>query len=207
MILAAVFAFLQWRKVGSASLLMTIGWITALVGLVLIYSMAMTYLLPTQPAWNSFATPINLYLATLLLGILGAAVVLMASYARNQDRDAALDGFVKNTLQTIAISGIVLLGLEFLVLPLYMAYLSTQGSAAIQSLSLMFNDYGAVLVFRLIFVFAGAGVLAAYLYRKASISNDVKMLANPAYSAFVLVMLGEVLGRFLFYATHYRIGV
>ncbi len=206
MILTAVFAFLQWRKIGSASLLVIIGWITAVVGLVLVYCMGMTYMLPAQPAWNSLATPVNFYLAALLLGVVGTAAALVAVYARIQ-KNAALDEFVKLTLQNLAITGIVLLGLEFLVLPLYLVFLSTQGTAAIHSLGSMFNVYSVVLAFRLILVFVGAGLLAAYLFRKASASGNEKMLANLAYSAFALVLLGEVLARFLFYATHYRIGI
>jgi len=206
LILAAVFAFLQWRKAG-AQLLTIIGWITAFVGLVVLYCMGMTYMLPAQPAWNTLATPINFYLAALLLGALGTAVVLLVSYARMQDKGADVEGFVRNTLQTIAVVGIVLLGLEFLVLPLYMGFLSTQGVAALHSLGLMFSDYGVLLALRVIFVFAGAGVLAAYLFRRASISGNPKILANLAYGAFALVLLGEILARFLFYATHYRIGV
>jgi len=206
MILTVVFAFLQWRKIGSAGLLMTIGWITAIVGLVLIYCMGMTYMLPAQPAWNTLATPINFYLAALLLGVLGTGAVLVASYAMMK-KDVALDEFIKSTFQMIAIAGIVLLGLEFLVLPLYMAFLSTQGTAALHSLSLMFNAYGVVLAFRLILVFAGAGLLGTYLYRRASVFSGEKTLANLAYSAFALVLLSEILARFLFYATHYRIGI
>jgi anaerobic dimethyl sulfoxide reductase subunit C (anchor subunit) len=206
MILTAVFAFLQGRKFGTTNVLITIGWIAAAVGLVLIYCMGMTYMLPAQPAWNSLATPINFYLASLLLGVLGTAAALMAGYARIQKKNAEMDDFVKSTLQMIAIAGIVLLGLEFLVLPLYLAFLSTQGTAAIHSLGLMFNVYGVLLAFRLIFVFAGAGVLAAYLYRKAAAGGE-KTLATLTYSAFALVLLGEVLARFLFYATHFKIGI
>lgn len=211
MILTAVFAFLQWRKIGSTGLLITIGWITAAVGLVLIYCMGMTYMLPAQPAWNSLATPFNFYIATLLLGVLGTAVALIAFPPTAQDtkkkKTPAPDEFLKSTFQALAIGGIVLLGLEFLVLPLYMAFLSTQGTAAIHTLSMMFTSYGVVFALRLIFVFAGAGVLAAYLYRNASVPEGEKRLTNLAYTAFVLVLLGEILARFLFYATHYRIGI
>lgn len=207
MILTAVFSFMQWRKIGTPSALMIVGWIAAAVGVVLIYCMGMTYMLPAQPAWHTLATPVNFYLTALLLGVMGTAVMLMISYARIQKKNTALDGFVKSTLQYIAISGIVLLGLQFLVLPLYMAFLSTQGAAAIRSLNMMFNEYGVLLAFRLILVFAGAGVLAAYLFRKASVSGGEKTLANLTYSAFALVLLGEILARFLFYATQYRIGV
>lgn len=206
MVLTAAFAFLLWRKAGSPALRNILGWVTAVVGLGLIYFMGMTYMLPVQPAWNTLATPVNFYLTTFLLGVLGTVAMLMFGYAQHA-KDAAVAGVIKNVLQTLALAALVLVGLQFLVLPLYMAYLSTQGPAAIRSLDMMFNDYGAVLALRILFVFAGAGVLAAYLYRKASLPDTDGSLPNMAYSAFALVLLGEILSRFLFYATHYRIGV
>lgn len=206
MILTAVFAFLQWRKIGSAALLTVVGWITVVTGVALVYCMGMTYMLPVQPAWHTLATPVNFYLTSLLLGVLGTAVFLVVVSARMQ-KDAATEEFVNGALRAIAISAIVLLGAQFVVLPIYMAFLGTQGPAAVQTLKSLFNDYAVILGVRVFLVFAGAGVLAAYLHRKASGSGNETVLTDLTYGAFVLVLFGEVLARFLFYATHYRIGV
>lgn len=206
-VVLAVYALLLWRKIGSEGLQSIIGWITALIGLFLVYCTGVVYLLPAQPAWNTLATPVTFFVTALLLGVLGAATALMLSYAKLQKKDAALQEFVKNTLQWIAVAAIILLGIEFLVLPIYLAYLSTQGTAALQTLNLLVGSYGATLALRLLLVFAGAGVLAAYLYLNASIAGQEKSLATLAYSAFALVLISEILGRFLFYATHFRIGV
>lgn len=206
-VVLAVYALLLWRKIGSEGLQSVIGWITALIGLFLVYCTGVVYLLPAQPAWNTLATPVTFFVTSLLLGVLGAATALMLNYARVQKKDAALQEFVKNTLQWIAVVAIILLGIEFLVLPIYLAYLSTQGTAALYTLNLLVGSYGTTLAIRLLLVFGGAGVLAAYLYRNASMAGQEKSLAALAYSAFVLVLIGEILGRFLFYATHFRIGV
>jgi anaerobic dimethyl sulfoxide reductase subunit C len=206
-IVAGIYTLLQWRKIGTEGLRTALGWISALIGLVLVYSMGMAYMLPTQPAWNTVATPITFFVASLLLGVLGAATALMANYAKIQKKEAALKVFVQSMLQWIALVGIFLLGIEFLVMPIYIAYLSTQGTAALQTLNMLVNSYGIALGFRLLLAFVGAGVLGAYLYRNASIPGGEKMVATLAYSAFVLVLVSEILGRFLFYATHYRIGV
>ncbi|MHB8779414.1 MAG: dimethyl sulfoxide reductase anchor subunit family protein [Anaerolineales bacterium] len=203
----AVYALLLWRKIGSEGFQSVIGWITALTGLFLIYCTGVVYLLPAQPAWNTLATPVTFFVTALLLGVLGAATALMLNYAKVQKKDAALQEFVKSTLQWIAIAAIILLGIEFLVLPIYLAYLGTQGTAALQTLNLLVGSYGSTLALRLLLVFAGAGVLAAYLYRNASMAGQEKLLATLTYSAFALVLISEILGRFLFYATHYRIGV
>ena len=204
---AAIYAFLYWRMIGSEMLRSVWGWITAVIGLALIYSMSMTYMLPAQPAFNTFATPVTFFAAMLLLGVLGFATLLMVGYGRMQNKGAALEPVVGKSLQWIGLAAIVLLGVELVVLPIYMAYLSTQGSAALKSLSLMAGDYGPILVIRLVLVILGAGVLAAYIFRKAEVVDTEKVLTAYVYGAFALVLLSEVLGRFLFYATQYRIGV
>ena len=204
---ATIYTFLYWRKLGSESLRAACGWVAAIIGLVLIYAMSMTYMLPAQPAMNTFATPVLFFAATLLLGVLGFATILMIANSRIQKKNAAHQALVGKTLQWTAFAALVLLGIEFLVMPLYMAYLSTQGAAALKSLNLMVGTYGVVLVLRLILVFVGAGILAAYVYRNAAMVGGEKVLATYVYGAFALVLLSEILGRFLFYATQYRIGI
>lgn len=206
-VLAGIYTFIQWRKIASEGLRASIGWLTALVGLVLLLCMSATYMLPTQPAWNTFATPVNFYTTALLLGVLGATSALLANYARIQKKGSPLQDLLRNTLKVLAVAAIILMGIEFLVLPIYMAYLSTQGSTALQTLNLLIDSYSVALIVRLVLVFAGAGVVATYLYNNASGAAKESVLATLAYSAFVLVLVSEVLGRFLFYATHYRIGI
>ncbi len=206
-ILVGIYALLQWQKITTEGVRAAIGWLTALVGLVLLGCMSATYMLPAQPSWNSFATPANFYTTALLLGVLGAASALLANYVRISQRAASLEAALRSTLQGLAIAAIVLVGIEFLVLPIYLAYLSTQGAPALHTLSSLVGTYAFALVSRLILVFVGAGLLAAYLYNSASKAAKESVLANLTYSAFVLVLVSEVLGRFLFYATHYRIGI
>jgi anaerobic dimethyl sulfoxide reductase subunit C len=201
---AAIYTYMQWRKVGSEGARTAVGWIAAVLAFAYIYAMSMVYMLPTQPAWNTLSTPLTFFAGSLLLGALAMAMALVTALDGISREGADL---VRTLLQGLAITAIVLLGIQFLVLPIYLAYLSTQGSAGLQSLNMMISSYGGVLFFRLLLIFAGAGVLASYLYRNASVTGKEKTLATLAYSAFVLALVGEVLGRFLFYATHYRIGI
>lgn len=210
-IAAALFTLLQWRKIGSSGMRTVIGWIAAVIGLVQTYAMGMVYMIRTQPAWNTPATPITFFVTSLLLGVLAVAVALLINYNVNLKKDSKASEkqleLLRGALQGIAISAIVLLGIEFLVLPVYMAYLATQGAAALESLQMMTGTYGVALVVRLLFVFVGVGLLAAYLYRDASSAGKEKTMVALVYSAFVLVLAGEVMGRFLFYATHVGIGL
>jgi hypothetical protein len=60
---------------------------------------------------------------------------------------------------------------------------------------------------RLALIFAGAGILGFFVYQAASVPGRERVLGNLALSAFVLVLVAEVVGRFLFYATHVGIGL
>ena len=176
-IVIGIYALLQWRKVGSEGLRATLGWISALTGIALVYCMGMAYMLPAQPAWNTFATPVTFFVTALLLGVLAAATALMLNYAKVQKKDVALQEFVKSSLQWIAVAAIILLGIEFLVLPLYLAYLSTQGTAALHILNLLVSPHGPTLALPLFLVFAGAAVLRSSLLRNAD-SGQEKSLAR-----------------------------
>ena len=207
-VVAVVYAFLQWRKIGSNSLRNVIGWIGAIIGIVLTYAMPMVYMLRTVPVWNTPITVITFCVTALLLGTLGAAAALAVNYFIIQKHDLKASSkrleLLREVVQSTTIAAIILLGVEFLVLPLYMAYL---GAAAMESLKLMMGTYGLVLVIRLLLVFGGAGVLATYLFRTASSAGKERLMATLVYSAFVMVLVGEVMGRFLFYATNLRVGL
>jgi anaerobic dimethyl sulfoxide reductase subunit C len=64
-----------------------------------------------------------------------------------------------------------------------------------------------LMAIRLVLVFLGAGVFGLFLYRTALSAGREKMIANLIYSAFALVLVAEVIGRFIFYASHVQIGL
>ncbi len=82
--LVVVFAFLHWRRLGSAALREALGWITSLVGLLLVFIMSNVYTFPTQPAWDTPATPVSFFVTTLLLGCLAVGATFVASNAKVQ---------------------------------------------------------------------------------------------------------------------------
>jgi anaerobic dimethyl sulfoxide reductase subunit C (anchor subunit) len=208
----AVFAFMQWRKIGSPQVRNVLALLVAAVGLVLVYAMASVYRLPTIPAWDTLATPVSFYITTFLLGSLavGAAFVVSYWYMRRKEKEekGAQTSILATTLRWIALLAIVLLGLEFVVIPLYIAWLASQTSAAAaESVSIILNQNGLIFALRLILVFLGAGVFAAFVYQGATSESRVRVVGNLAIVAFVLVLVAEVLGRYLFYASMVRVGI
>jgi anaerobic dimethyl sulfoxide reductase subunit C (anchor subunit) len=197
------FALMQWRKIGSFALRNAVAWIASAIGVVLVFSMAMVYMIPTRPSWNAVTTPISFYVTTLLLGVLamGAAFVANYWYVQRKNPGCASDQCVllRDSLRWFAISSIVLLGCQFVVVPLALAFMSLNG--ALGSAAMMAGEFGVVFVLRLVLVFVGAGVLGIFVYRTAQNPGQENLMGALAYAAFVLVLVGEVLGRFLFYAT------
>ncbi len=70
-----VFAVMQWYKIGSAGLRKLVAFVTAGLGVALVWSMASIYgTLKAVPAWNSWFTPLQFAATTLILGSLLVAV-------------------------------------------------------------------------------------------------------------------------------------
>jgi anaerobic dimethyl sulfoxide reductase subunit C (anchor subunit) len=210
-VVVAVFALMQWRKSGPFGLRNIIAWIAALVGLALVYSQSRIYMLVSQPAWNTLATPILFYATTLLLGSLAMGAAFVANYAYVQRKEPGCADvqceLMRGALRWIAIASIILVGVELIVYPLYLGYLASNGSAAASSAKLMVGPFGLIFAIRLVLAFLGAGVFGVFLYQNATSAGKEKILSYLAYSAFVIVLVSEVMGRLLFYATSYRIGV
>ena len=210
-VVGAAFAFMQWKKISTPTVRNIIAVIAALIGLVLVFIMSQVYQIRTVPAWNTIATPITFFTTTFLLGTLavGAAYVANYGYLRRKDADCVemQCSLLHKTLRWLMIAAIVLLGIEFLVAPMYVAYLASLGGAAATSAGMMVGKFGLVFALRLILVFLGVGVLSVFIFQNAAVEGKDQVLGYLTYAAFALVLVGEVLGRFLFYATYVRVGI
>lgn len=209
-VLAAVFAILQWFKVGPRILRIVIGWLAGLVGLVLVYAMAMVYfVLKAQPAWNNLATPVSFFTTALLLGGLAMGAALVANHAivakRKPASAEAQSQLTRSSLRWIAIFGVVLLGVEIVVTPLYLVSLATGVPQAVETAKMIAGPLGTMFILRIILAFLGAGVIGFFIYQTALKAERAKWLATMAYVAFVLVLVAEVLGRLVFYSS--RVGI
>lgn len=210
--LGGLFAIMQWRKLASFTLRNVIAVLAALTGIALVFSMSQVYMIEAQPAWNTIATPISFFTTTLLLGVLSVGAAYVANYRYVQREDPACAQvqceLLRGSLRWFSIAAMILLGIEIVVVPLQIAYLAgATESAAVASAQLVYEQYGLVLGLRLALVFIGAGILALFVYRNAVSPDRERIMGNLAYSAFALVFISELLGRFIFYMAHVRIGI
>ena len=196
--------------------------LTAAAGLAFLGCQTAIYLLPAQPAWNSFATPAGFGGTALRLGILGvAAGLVVRSLTAGVDEPAQADpigggGTSAAPLRGLALAGIAALALEFVVVPLHLASLAANPlPAAAASVERLTGDYGGVLVLRLGLLGAAAAALGGVLaisrrpFAPARpTGSSAQRLAFPlTCGAFALTAASEVCGRFLFYAMQVRVGI
>ena len=185
--------------------------LAAAAGLAFITCQTAIYLLPAQPAWNSFATPAAFGGTALRLGILGVAAGLVGR--RLEDADDPAAGPVTASaglLRGLALAGILALALEFVVVPLHLAALAGEPSAAAAaSAQRLTGDYGGVLWLRLGLLAAAATALGGVvaLARAPLPPSRHRLAAALTSGALGLVLVSEVCGRFLFYAMQVRVGI
>lgn len=210
--LGAVFAFMQWRKIASAAVRSLLAVIVTLIGLFLVFSMSQVYMLETHPAWNTVATTVQFYATTFLLGALAVGSAFVANYAYLKTKDPgcaeAQCGLVRDALKWISVVSVLFLGLELVTVPLQLSNLAALSNTAAQgSAAMLYSEFGVLFGLRLALVFLGAGLLGVFIYRYATQPGKEKLMGNLAYLAFVLVLVSEVIGRFLFYAASVKIGI
>ena len=213
--LGFLFAAAQWFKWGTTRLRQALALATAAVGLGLVYAMSMIYYsLVTVPAWHTWATPAQFFTTAFLLGALAVGTAFMGAvmWRRRQaaragttaTTDEGTRALLTSTLKGIGVAAVLLLGVEFLIIPLHISNLSAAGGAAAQSAEVF---TGGWFVARLLLVFLGAGLLAVFLVRAATTRANPRTLAVLTTTAFALVLAGELLGRSQFYDTMTRIGM
>ncbi|MFF0745518.1 dimethyl sulfoxide reductase anchor subunit family protein [Streptomyces sp. NPDC004111] len=205
----------QWFRWGGAGLRRALTALAALAGLVLVHAMSMIYYsLVTVPAWHNWRTPVAFHTTALLLGTLVVATALALTARFRPQSDPAAEPEpepepprrpLTALLNGLALTAIVLLGVEFVTVPLHVSALSSEGGVAAESASVY---SGAWFVARLVLVFLGAGLLAALLHRFTGPARiRPTRLAALASTAFALVLVGEFIGRSQFYESMIRIGM
>ena len=140
---------------------------------------------------------------------MGAAFVANYAYMQMQKQIGVetQGALLRDSLRWFAIASIVLLGIELVVVPLQIANIAAGTTYAAQASAELYSQNGLVLGLRLALVFLGAGILGVFIYQNALSAGREKVMGILAYTAFALVLISEVLGRFLFYVTHVRIGL
>ncbi len=196
---------------GRETLKSVLGWVAIVLGCVAIYCMAHIYLLPTQAAWNTPITIYTFFSTAVLLGALAMAAILVLDLKfleiRKLEEPAARVEIVHRSLRWLAVVAFVMAWVVIALNVFQILALRSQGGIAQISLDLLLDLYQPLWVLRFVTLLAGVGWLVVTVALNLWKKNTAKDLTMPVYMACLLVLIGEILGRFLFYATHVRLGI
>ncbi|MEA4900976.1 dimethyl sulfoxide reductase anchor subunit family protein [Desulfitobacterium sp.] len=188
LILWFVFWWLSRKGKESSAL----GWITALVGLAAVFSMANIYSSSVRPAWDNGNTYIAFFGATFAMGVLGASSAIIYGM-----QGSALSSTLTKSLKNMGYLGAAAVLLPLLSLPVFISGLKGGEAAAVASAQILTGSM-AMLVISAVLLVLGIALLLHALFK-----GDPKVkstFANLIYVALVLVLIGEFMCRYLFYA-------
>jgi len=161
--------------------------VSQILGIVFVWAMTRVYQIDTVPTWYTGYTTLAFFLTLFLGGPLLAALLLRVAKAP-----------FKSAL-TASVSVLALLA-SAAVIVLQSNELATIHSS-VQRASALLPDYGSLQVWRLVLVAAGLGCWICPLVRR----QEPKTLA--LFAGIILLVLGELLGRGLFYGLHMTAGM
>lgn len=203
--------YLQWYRKGNWNLKTSVGWLAIALGFITVYCMGRIYLLPTQAAWDTVETIPSYFGSMLILGVMAIAAILIMDLRFSELRlGREMTGariLVDEAVRRLAIAALVIL-VPVLFLNMYHLYNLRTGSALAQaSHELLMGLYKPLLFARFLMLLLGVGGLFFPVFLMKRTTKPVQEFFTPIYLACLLVIIGEVLGRFLFYASHIRIGL
>ncbi len=192
-------------------LITNLGWLAIVFGLVVVYCMANIYILPSQAAWNLMTTLLSFFATTLLLGAMAiiCLMVLDMVFAQIQKSpDLELHArLIKHSFKNLSFMVLVFVVLE-IIISIFLIDLLEQGDmTARSSVELLFDLYMPLFILRglaLIYAAISLGYFVRRMYRQDGSLQGIMM---PVYLSSVLIFVGEIIGRFLFYAVHIRVGI
>lgn len=163
-------------------------YITALIGLVDVYSMASIYSNTSVPIWQGNAIYFEFYAASISMGAI-LFFALSSKEAKKMKKIIALSMAVAVLVQAVAVvPNLITLGL------------STNG-ALMSSMSIL-GDMTFATAIKWGFILAGAGVVLWMAKEELS-----KKMTNILISSTILLLVGQGVGRYLFYASMVVTGV
>ena len=183
--IAVLYALVLYFKPDSGSLDTALRWAGSVIGLVAVFSMAKVYTTTVVPVWQGMNTFVDFFATTIAVG---ALVFIVASLKELENVDKRIYGFT--VLAAVIIQAAV-------AVP-HAIGLGLEGMAAQASASIL-NGLGVVIGLKWLLVLSGA----ALLIWPSSIKSESSASGSAAtfiYAAFAFLVVGQIIGRYVFYA-------
>lgn len=161
--------------------------ITVLLGVFFVTAMTRVYQIDTVPTWHNGYTTLSFFLTVLLTGPLLAVLLLRSIGYEYRSRRLAT---VSVLALFIAIAVIVLQSNEL-----------AEIQSSVQHASALVPDYASLQVWRIALIALGLGCWICSLIRRTPAKTSGLLLG------FILVVVGECIGRGIFYGLHMTVGM
>lgn len=199
-----------WSHHSPAKLKTVVGWVAIGCGLSTVYCMSRIYMIPIHPAWNTPITIISFYGAAFLLGVMSLTLIMYLELKFAEVRgltDVEIryrilrESFPWFTIAVVVFSSVIL-GSNYYLL----SYLRTGNEIAHISYQLLSGLYRPLLLMRVLSTILGILVLIGIFYVIVRKNRSLHTIFFPLYLSGSLLLLGEIIGRILFYAMDVRLG-
>ncbi len=160
---------------------------TMVLGLVFVWAMTRVYQIDTVPTWHNGYTTLSFFMTVLLGGPLLGAMLLQSIGFRFQSIKLAT---LSVLALFVAIAVIVLQGSELAGI-----------QSSVQQARELVPDYASLQVWRIALLALGLGCWICPLMRRTKPSTFGLLIG------FVLVVIGECIGRGIFYGLHMTVGM
>lgn len=167
-------------------------------GILLILAMSGIYMIPTVPSWNNFYTPVNFIGSAFLLGSIGMVVFMMLSGNAEMNQ---------KFLSQIIVFMLVVVAVLIIVAGFHQYQLTQFKFTGIEQVEFNRGSFFFLFLIRMILLVVIALSLF-YLIRILSEPNATFLFIRKWFMfVSVLIFLEEVIGRYLFYGSYFRVGV
>lgn len=183
-----------------------VGVLGAVVGLVFLYISAAAYMMVTLPSLNQPTTPLFFYVTALLVGVTAVAAVLSLKYMVKKEGEELLASMLWITMGVSLVMVIVLaVGLYANTGMLEVADTEYALMAQEGTLELMASEYSTLYMARWVIGVGLALVLSVALALPLK-SKSMATASMIAIALFIVVLVGELMGRAVMFGTLVPLG-
>ena len=181
--IAVLYALVLYFKPDNQSLDSALRWAGCVVGLIAVFSMAKVYTTTVVPVWQGMNTFVDFYATTIAIGVL---IFIAASLKELGSIDKKVYGFV--VLAAVAIQAAV-------AIP-HAIGLGQEGMAA-QASAAILNGMSVAIGLKWLLILGGAGVL---MWPTTQNNEATGTTTGIIYAACAALVVGQFIGRYVFYA-------
>lgn len=167
-----------------------LGWVTSIVGLGAVFCMASIYATSIKPAWTDINTYVAFFGTTILFGAVTSMAFLLLSKEEKPE-------YLTTIIKSFGLVGLGAIIVQLVYMPVYLSGLTTSGAAGLESVGILTSSYTIATIIRWILSILGLTIIGYLFYKNRSDKKQISYYMT----AVVLVLAGEFLGRYIFYAT------